>query len=435
MVWQDRAVNGPYKTAGDVSTNSPGDWDRIVTNKSSFMSNQTGDRWSGQTTNVCWTVSQPDVGQSRGINLLCAAFYSLVQSDSTVRTAVRDELVAQSTTAGTIFTNTTRWCQTGFDGFIHDYASWLIRLLFAYDYIRSNLSGADQTTLDTWFHDAGTYFDDNVNYFVTQNRFPNRNTDDYTTFAAGWSNDASVGPNPIILWFGGPTRGDWHEGWNNRNASLATFAGLCGIMFNDTTLKNRAKRYFKEWMTYSVFYTSGVDTADSQDIHRGISDGDPGVAFAYGLDTPASMVVLADAFARNGDTELYDYSTSSGIKGTSGGPKTIQKVTSTAMAYVPDGILVRYSTTSSGNQNSTYKIGPTDTFPTPDTFRVQDIFGAQANLFMRDTTVAGRYQRTEANSPAYPSSITGFWEGPRGRFPGMLFMFGQMENNSANPYV
>lgn len=35
-IWQDRAVNGPYKTAGDVSTNSPGDWTRIAANAATF---------------------------------------------------------------------------------------------------------------------------------------------------------------------------------------------------------------------------------------------------------------------------------------------------------------------------------------------------------------------------------------------------------------
>jgi len=39
-IWQDRAVNGPYKTAGDAGYSyTPGDWDRIVTNKDNFVSN------------------------------------------------------------------------------------------------------------------------------------------------------------------------------------------------------------------------------------------------------------------------------------------------------------------------------------------------------------------------------------------------------------
>lgn len=48
-IWQARAASGPYKTAGDVSTNSPGDFTRIASNASAFLSNPTADRWTGQT--------------------------------------------------------------------------------------------------------------------------------------------------------------------------------------------------------------------------------------------------------------------------------------------------------------------------------------------------------------------------------------------------
>jgi len=48
-VWQTRSTSGPYKSNGDVSTNSPGDWDRIVSNKNSFESSPTSGRWAGPT--------------------------------------------------------------------------------------------------------------------------------------------------------------------------------------------------------------------------------------------------------------------------------------------------------------------------------------------------------------------------------------------------
>src|SRR5580765_2202666 len=38
-IWQTRATSGPYKTAGDVSTNSPGDWTRINGNANTFRAN------------------------------------------------------------------------------------------------------------------------------------------------------------------------------------------------------------------------------------------------------------------------------------------------------------------------------------------------------------------------------------------------------------
>jgi hypothetical protein len=49
-IWRQRSVSGPYRIAGDVSTNSPGDWTRIagfaVTNAQSFLNAPTADRWS-----------------------------------------------------------------------------------------------------------------------------------------------------------------------------------------------------------------------------------------------------------------------------------------------------------------------------------------------------------------------------------------------------
>ena len=54
-IWQDRAINGPYKSTGDAGfSNTPGDWDRINTNKVSFESGYSGssnasELWAGYT--------------------------------------------------------------------------------------------------------------------------------------------------------------------------------------------------------------------------------------------------------------------------------------------------------------------------------------------------------------------------------------------------
>jgi hypothetical protein len=46
-IWQTRSVSGPYKTAGDVSTNSPGDWDHIKAQADALVATPTMDRWNG----------------------------------------------------------------------------------------------------------------------------------------------------------------------------------------------------------------------------------------------------------------------------------------------------------------------------------------------------------------------------------------------------
>jgi len=52
-IWRQRAQNGPYKTRGDVCTNSPGDWERIVSHANAFLSNPSGERWKGQANAIC----------------------------------------------------------------------------------------------------------------------------------------------------------------------------------------------------------------------------------------------------------------------------------------------------------------------------------------------------------------------------------------------
>ena len=52
-IWRQRAENGPYKTRGDVRTNSPGDWERIAGHANAFLSKPSEERWKGQVRVVC----------------------------------------------------------------------------------------------------------------------------------------------------------------------------------------------------------------------------------------------------------------------------------------------------------------------------------------------------------------------------------------------
>ena len=44
-IWTQRAVSGAYRVAGDASTNSPGDWTRIVANRNTFAASPSNGRW------------------------------------------------------------------------------------------------------------------------------------------------------------------------------------------------------------------------------------------------------------------------------------------------------------------------------------------------------------------------------------------------------
>lgn len=438
VIWQNRSVGGPYKSTGDVSTNSPGDWDRIVSYKNTFTGNPSGVRWTGQVSAQCWYVSAPSINQSQAIELLDAAFYALVKADSTVASTVVTELINQTGQAGTDFSDTSRWCLTytggtpiAYDGFIHDYADWLIRLLFAYDYLKAGgyVSAGNQTTLNQWFLDAAEYME-LIPIHQVEQRFPNRSTDDYSSFGSGW-NSSNLGSNIHPIYFGGPSWGDWHEGWNNRAGVLACFAGLVGVMQSNSSLIANAKRYFKEYVTYSVFFTNSTDCHGGE--YQRWSDGFPCQGWGYNVDLNTSFMIFADALARTGDYEMIDYSTSSGLKGTTGGPKSLLGLMTTDEKYVvPD--LTHYGTDQSGNQNSTYRIDTQD--PLIPNNKIRDVAYAQGNLYFQDSFIQSCYMRTRAGAPAYPSSnieATDCWGGARRLLSGSLFMFGQNEG-VVNPF-
>jgi hypothetical protein len=429
-IWKQRAANGPYKIKGDVSSNSPADWSRILNNANSFLSNPSGERWAGQTTESCWwgdrkqTPSLP--GRSRGEKLRDAAFAYLITGNVKYRDAVRSELLAQATMPGTKFDDKTRWCNDPpiGDSYSFEIAMWLTRVLFGYDYVRSSLAEADRTTLDTWFRSAG-YFWEDVAGAMLKKRFPNRDKDDYTTLGRGWDLTKPVCSNgKCVTHFDGWKKYDWHEGWNNRTASQIRFATLAGILTNDTFLKNQGKRYFKEAFKYAVF-PDGTH-AD----YRRWTDTKPGLGWHYAGSMIGTLITIADHFGRLGDLELYQFSTSEGLFGTEGGPKSLDKVIKLFVGHVNQTV-TRYGTSDPAkNGSSTYLVSSVDALSREA--RVHDTYMAQANIFYKDAFVRSIYTRSASGAPAYPATPSNSgegsaWGGEWNIYPGVLFMFGMME--------
>jgi hypothetical protein len=436
-VWRRRMTSGPYKSAGDVSISSPGDWTRIVANKNTFMANPTAGRWAGQTSNSC---VQPNglnyPGHGQGHPIRDAAFYYLVNDTAgdreSVRVAVRDELLAQAATAGTDFSNRTRWCQQNPYGPLIDedpgfgLSVWLTKYLFAYDYIRSSLTSSARSTLDTWFLNAGTYFVQNMDKWLTAAKFPGRNSDNYSNPTG----EGVGGPELKKTHYNGWQTDGWHQTWSNRGSTILRFGALVGIMVNDSYLKNQGKRWVKETIKYATFPDGTI-----AEFYRMV-DNFPDLGWGYSALELGSLVSIADAFARNGDLELYNYSTSEGYNGTAGGPKSLGQMITLFLGHV-NGTVVRYGTDqASQNGNPSYQINSVD--PISGEKYVDDTNFAQANVYYRSNFNKSIYLRQASGAPAYPSGggttpgwapFTGEW----GIYPGVLFMFGQMEG-TVSPY-
>lgn len=161
-IWRQRAAKGPYKTTGDVSTNSPGDWTRMLNNANAFLSNPSAERWKGQVEATCKTMNSEAPKRNLGEKLRDAGFVYLITGDTKYRDAARNELLAQAAETGTNFADRTRWCPTVLTGThqpVLDINMWLNKMLFGYDYIRSSLTHAHRDTLDRWFLNAGLFFE------------------------------------------------------------------------------------------------------------------------------------------------------------------------------------------------------------------------------------------------------------------------------------
>ena len=472
-IWRQRAQSGPYRVAGDVSTNSPGDWMTIVANAKTFASDPLIDNWDGNTNNNGWFVDMRCTGQNQhngecfpwhsvGSKILHAAFATLVDpTNHNYASQVRTALLNQIARAGTNWNNTTKWPANDSvgDGNAFAIANWLTRFAYAYSYVRSSsvFSASERLAIDTWFSDAGHYWTRNVDYIVRNSGFTQRNTEYDTTINVGgkYADSGIVGDGPGGGWplyydcaakQPGPFGGADHETWNNRSATMirlgAITSHLNGTLPKDAQTKRWAQMWFKEWMTYAVFPNFTLNEYKRYEPFA------PTAGWAYSGFAIGSMTTVADTFARAGDLSLYNFSTSSGFVYPSNsaantqagvlGPKTLLKVVQRHASFVN-----HRSTTSPGwigTGNGTFCGNPDYLFQPLDNIsgeqRNTDTYYLSGNVFFQDNTYKSAYMRTLAGAPPYPASpaASGYaWGGEWYTYPAVLFMFGQMEGR-VSPY-
>jgi hypothetical protein len=144
--------------------------------------------------------------------------------------------------------------------------------------------------------------------------------------------------------------------------------------------------------------------------------------------------MLADAFSRAGDNELYTYTTSEGYNTTEGGPKNLQAAIKTHLVMMQHTI-VRYGTSSVADVGKSMFI--IDNIYEPKKWHhVGDTWIAPlANRYYKDNYFKSVYKRTATGTFPYPnspaSSGVDAWMGDLGTFPGILFMFGDMEGSGS----
>lgn len=474
-IWRQRA-NGTdvtnYKSAGDVSAYSPGDWDRIASNTTSFYNNPSQERYLGPTqkcttTNgvtTCTTLPfnqavPRDAGPNptdKGVKTLSAAFYYLVKKNSPtgltptpvqIAQKVRAELLAQAAEPGMDMSNTTRWATDLIrDGapamFI---AAWFTRLYFAYDYIDDGtiLSAADKQVLDKWFFDAATYFQAR-NIDVDLNKpYVNRNAGDYNysgyAIASGVGNisdythkNADGTPGNGI-----PNLAKWY---NNRRGTMVEFYNLVGVKTNNATFTGSAKLFVKEMLMFSTFPDGSVGEFERTEANATEQ------GWQYAMILVNNLLSIADHQARKGDFELYDYTTSQGKGPTVGGSKNLKLISELMVKLIDNTSLEWYHQNETNLGNANYRINGVDAIN--NRHYVHEIWISLSNTYWKSNFIKRRYTRTEPGTVPYPNdnpSATPYqdlhgagsmapWHGGFGSYPGVLFMFGQMDGR-VYPYL
>ena len=418
-VWRDRAVNGPYKSAGDsFDPLIPGEWDRIVQNKNTFVSNPQADRKS-----TYWTGTPPAYTFiDNHIDMADAAFYALVKDDTNLAISVKNELMWHANEAGLQISPTYRHVT---DDGTWSRAEWIGRLIGCADFVKDQFSEGERATFDAWISDWAYSYEYSIN--IELNCFANRYSRDYltglsTVAVTEWANKGKA-------YRDSSNTDHWPVAaiaryYNNRRASCMHMVGHAGVWLNDSVLKDRGMLFFEEWIQFSVYPDGAVGEfyrGDSSNPDRGIN---------YLASVLKAAVSVAEALRLSGDSSLYDFSSSYGIFGsncTTEPPKTLKLVVETYiklisgdLAWYLDGTTASESTRINGVNGSTQWVN-------------EIFFAPLGNRYWKDDYIKQGYMRTLPGSIAYSSPIgtagpIHVWGGNEASFPSCLFLFAEMED-------
>ena len=476
-----------YKSTGDVSSNSPGDWDRILADALTAVSNSANDRYTNydltkglnspitELSDATSRKSQIDDKEPRpninsrdygALSIQNAGFvYQMIGGDggsisgkkgTDFAKAVRTEMLWYSSNQYLDFSNSKRWSLSDpfYDrnpGFF--IACWLNTLVNAYDYTKESsvYSSSEKAKIETWLLNASKfYYSMLVKY--TKLVFPNYASNEYSVTANSWPDNLRG-----EAWTGSSYIGyGINESYSNRTTAMWRFVMRASILLQDNsthasqakTQISAAKRWVKEWITFGTF-------ADGTfaDFHRG-STSYPQKGLSYTSVALGSIIDMVDAYVRHQQSDsdyenLYEWELKPGTSeynkyfpsSTKG--RAWRKSLELSEAKGIKKIITTYLKHFDGSYGSTRRWGSyvIDGYSAPSTAprKIEmDRWVSLANLYYQDDYIKSVYTRTKSGTKGYNSNPTGAGSypiniGSWGSHPGTLFMFGQMEGK-AWPY-
>jgi len=418
--WRDRAVNGPYKSAGDAfDPLIPGEWQRIVKNKNTFAADPSADRLSSY-----WTTT-PDAYTfiANHIKMGDAAFYSLVKEDTALAIVVKDELMWHANAAG-MQVSPTYYHRT--DDGTWSRAEWVGRLVMYADYVKEQFSTAERTTFDAWVSDWAYSYESSIHYELSNTLWGDRYDRSYTTnlgstaSTPGYDGHAYMDSNGVNQW----QVGSANRWYNNRRASCMHLVAIAAVWLNDSVLKDRAKLFWEEWIQFCVF-----PDGSTAEFSRNTTSS-PNTGLNYNASTLKVAVSVAEMLRLSGDSSLYNYSSSNGhweSACTTQPPKTLKLVVETYIKLISKE-LAWYVDGSSVNE--LYRI---DNTRSGKCYIGEITFAPMGNRYWKDDYIKQGYMHDLPGSIAYsnPLGTAGpihIWGANEGSFPSCLFMFAEMED-------
>jgi hypothetical protein len=316
-MWQDRAVNGPFKSSGDFSTNSPGHWDEM---NAALSVDYTQYVWSGpELFDSDGSVAAqgtsdgnvPIEGTRRMHDMMSASYANFVVNNGSFPSHVMSVLNNQRQVSSLNFWDRSLWPYNKYNDLspVFHLAQWMCYFIIAYDNALAQGATPNSAAV-SWFEGFADFCENELHNSLgsASNAFPNRKSNDYSVRGSAVDDEnynvvtRATGEQvyiPRIMVF-----------YNNRRHQQAGFLGLYGALTGDAYYIGEFKRYMRELVMFGAS-VSGGSRGSFGDWNRGTTTF-PQLGYSYHGHGITHCLWAMDALARQGDTELYDFSSSEG---------------------------------------------------------------------------------------------------------------------------
>jgi hypothetical protein len=437
-VWQARMTDNVNTINGFTYQNIY--QNRILPDANSFIAqgHPGGDgHWEGYTDPGCLPADDQSwnpgtggtpYGRGNGAWMMRSAFVYLLTGNAAYADPVRTELLQQITESGTEWSNTGKFClATLGGGNLLEIFPWVNKLLLSFDYLNAGgyvWGAGEYDDILQWFVDAAVYSSSSSISRIVETQYPGVYDDPQDFTLSG-----GAGSPYAITHFGGHDIYPPTQYWANRGQIHTATAMAVGIIASNASLIDFAVKATKAYITLGMF-----DDGTVEDFSRWV-DCDPpcpGSMWGHTAGATGGLISVADMYARTGNTELYDFLTATQVIGGSGGNVGLETLLNLfAELAIGDTVLYADATTD----HPLYWVNALG----HDFYH--DFSSMVANMYYRNPTISAAMERPmygTSGSDAgdcYDSQISGCWSGISFLYPDLPFMFGNMEDNPANPFL